>query len=92
MALVVIGNVHHVLPRQWREFHARAFAEIEASGAEVAAEWFTEPLSLHENASWLIEIQPGIVARLKEVLAEVGRDYGTNAIAWYDVCRNEYVS
>lgn len=90
MALVVIGNVHHVLPRQWSEFHARARAELLA-GAVIAAEWFTEPLALHQNACWLIEVQPGIVARLKEVLAEVGRDYGHNAIAWYDVCRNEYV-
>lgn len=92
MALVVIGNVHHVLPRQWREFHIRARDEIEAAGAVVAAEWFAPPLSLHENASWLIEVQPGIVARLKQMLAVVGADYGHNAIAWYDVCRNEYVT
>jgi len=92
MALVVIGNVHHVLPREWREFHSRAFTEIEAAGAAVAGEWFNEPLSRHQNACWLIEVQPGIVKRLKEMLAVVGRDYGQNAIAWYDVCRNEYVS
>jgi len=92
MALVVIGNVHNVPPRDWREFHARAFTEIEHAGAELRAEWFSEPLSRSHNASWLIEVQPGIVARLKERLALVGRDYGHNAIAWYDVCRNEYVN
>jgi hypothetical protein len=92
MALVVIGNVHHVVPSEWRKFHARAFDEIEHAGAFVAGEWFAEPLAKHQNACWLIEVQPGIVVRLKEMLAKVGRDYGHNAIAWYDVCRNEYVS
>ena len=85
MALIVLGNDGHLSPYGWRDFHIRARQEIEAAGATLCGEWFAAPLALYENASMLIELAPGIADRLKEVLAEVGRDYGPNSLAWYEV-------
>jgi hypothetical protein len=80
---VTITNVDHQLtPPGWWELHVAVANMMEKAGAVFHGEWFCGPIASHQSACWCIDVQPGIVERLKGELAVIGAKYGRGMIAW----------
>lgn len=83
---VVIANVQDQLSvGRWASFHAEVAEMIHLAGAVFQGEWFCSPVALWQNACWCIDVQPGVVERLKGELAVIGAKYGRGAVGWSEV-------
>jgi hypothetical protein len=85
-AFVSIGNREDVLvQRQWAAFHAEVTEMLELAGGSFQGEWFCGPTAQWQTAAWCVDVQPGIVDRLKGELAAIGAKYGRGMVAWSEV-------
>ena len=83
---VSIGNVGSALTyADWSAFHEAIAAKMDQAGAVFQDWWFSPPTANWQTACWCVDVQPGIVDRLKGELGAIGAKYGTRMVAWNEV-------
>ena len=83
---ISIGNSDDKLTQQrWARFLIDvqfAVNEAVADGGEIHGAWFSQPLSVYQNACFCADIPDLKVPGLKSLLITLAAEYQQNSIAW----------
>lgn len=89
---VSIGNSDDRLTqREWSEFIAEVNTAIKESAAEFHGKWTSLPHAPWQNACWCIEPQASSVGVLRRRLADLGRRYRQDSIAWAEAPTTDFL-
>lgn len=94
-----IGNTDGKLSQtRWATFSSFARAAVSAAarepGGEVIGEWFSLPNAGFQNACFCVRLptDQAVVDKLKDDLAELGRFFDQDSVAWAVAPQTEFLS
>lgn len=83
MVFVGIGNSDNKLTQaQWSAFVGEIEQVIVNRAAQVHGAWFSRPDSPWQNCCWCFETELAPAEEAKRLLANIGRFYNQDSVAW----------
>lgn len=66
----------------WVQLHDQLVEELVRGGGRIIGDFYSAPTARWQGYLWCVELPPGIVDRMQEVLSVVARAYGPPTLAW----------